>query len=423
MPVETPEVASPATATEPKAPAPVSGDSANPNSQTSDQFRAERRQAVKATLKAMKENRTPAPEAPSPEAPVTPVVAEHAAVPNPKEPVPANVAAKPEKSADPAPKSVKVQHGADKDGKPVEVEITLEQARRAILRDGYNVKGLSAQDILDTGSRRHLAQSDFDRSWNDARVERQRLADEIATLKSAPNSSANGPKPEVDATPPAAAKVPEAQPIPAPAMASAQNLLSAAELAAMEEQFGPSAAAVMLPILNRLRQNSTDNPFSAELAGLKTEIQNHQQQNAYLANMLVQREFDRGFDKLAKTFPQLEGEGGDALRKELQDDWNALARSGKHKDPYAPKAFESILREVAHGHFGDQLLETHALQLQGRQKLEKNGQIPSTESRSAAPAAALTDRERRKAVAMELLRTGDVRQAARKNQEILSQSG
>lgn len=387
--------------------------------------KAAERQRIREVLKqAAKTNGTQTPGEPAAPKPTDTASAaaaneEGAGVQNSKE------AASPDKTEPETSKGLKesiVVKGTDKEGKPVDVTVTRQQAINALLRNRIPadaIEGWSNKRILEIGAQQFLLQQENDRRWNQVNEERRRAGGEKAPEPKAPESSTlpQAARTEGQApTPPAAA-----QPASSAVQATATDLAELeADVKAFEEAAGPDAAAPLRSVLSKLR-GTLEQATGSFNKSLETERQN----NANLVNLMLEDRFGHGFETLESDFPQIAGDGEKAqeYRQNIRQTADALAASGRFKNPWDRATFKTILREAADACLGHLKAETHARQLAARQKQQAAGQIPAQQTREDAPAAALSDKEVKRRAMQEYIRTGDLNKGRQKMRELSTSSG
>lgn len=334
--------------------------------------------------------------------------------------------------------SIKTQ-GLDKDGNKAELEVTFAQAQSAMLRDGFPaefVSGMDRNQLLKIGAERFVERQNNDRRWNLANEERRRLAEGKPAKPEATPVKAASLEQQVTTpvTVPAQAAqpssfVPQAIPIPTPSLTE--------ELNKIREAGGPEIADAIASIISKLPKpqelpnnqphfdafRQTTEELNSGLQKAQEELKQQKAINETLVNLTVQARFDHAFSELAQDFPQLNVDGNEGLRRDIQENARAIAQSGRFENWLEPGSFRTIVREASYARLGPLQKETNARQLIASQQQQARGQIVASPSREDAPSQALSNKDIMRRAALRAISTGSREEGRKTMDELLKTAG
>lgn len=323
------------------------------------------------------------------DAPAEPAAAADAVTPGENKPAAQPKKDPPNPADAPAPQAVRQDALVTKDRDGKDLTITMDQAKRALLRDGMDpetLEGMSKKRQLEFGAKRFLAQREQDKFGSEA-AQWRRAAESKAAPADAPPPTATGT--DAAASAPAnhgqaasTAPAPQSQ-APAPTDAPATPAWKA-RMQALRDVAGDDVAQHFESILEGAVQETLTHAKTAS----EQQIQALQQSNQQVMNILVNDRFSSAFKSLEKDFPQVADE---SVKEEVRQYADSIARSGRYADPFS--SIETIVREACHARLGNQQQETTTRKLLGRQQVQLAGQVDAGEARKAAPAAALSKKD------------------------------
>lgn len=308
-----------------------------------------------------------------------------------------------------------IKHGdMDNEGKPVDVTVSYRQLNDALLKarfPGEYIAKMTDKEVLEIGSQQYLLQRDNNRRWNEMQGRRPAGAAAKAetTATAAVAQDASKTPPAQPATQPTASPNATTPPSTPPWQAKLDKLRESAG-----EDVAKDIDAVLSEAFGSLRSSMPDPAaWQSESTQLQQRLTQAEQQNNATISLLLQERFDRAFSDSAKDFPQLEGEGSETIRKDIQELWNPIATSGRYSNPWDQTQFRNSFREAVHARLGPQLKETHARQLLDNQKRQAAGQIAAQPTRTETPTAALSPKDTMKQAVLAAMRTGNIEDGKR----------
>ena len=261
------------------------------------------------------------------------------------------------------------------EGKDEEVTISIDQAKRAILRDKFPASVIAKwtdQEILDYGANRFLAQREADR-FSTRAAEWRRLAENGSRTQSpqaSPQSAQNASNQAGAKTPEAADAGRDGKQTPTDAAHNGQvsepNPKWREKLAAIREVAGDDMAKVLEDVVSSV-QDDIRSDYQKRFDDYHTQnSQTFAQMGAMTRDILL----EAARKDLAADFPELKTE---KAWESVRENALVIGASGRFEKPI--QQIGDIVREAALAHLGVKgQIENRARQLAGRRKVETDGQ-------------------------------------------------
>ncbi len=278
-------------------------------------------------------------------------------------------------------------------GVEADVQVTLDEATEAIIRDGYSadfIRNLTNKKILEIGSRRMREQRRQD-AFGAQAAQWRRVAEGAGKPPAQAASPANPAAAQAAQTQtPAAIASPTAPVDQQPAGGTSKF---SAQIEALRQAGGDEIATAMNDIVSAMQAGTVpadqQKQWAEQLQALETK---HQQQLTQAYAIQVDREFSSARREHKADWPQLKDE---AVFERVKKRADTFARSGEWENPLA--SFDEIFVQACNSVFANQQAETNALKLEESRRKQREGQparVVDRQSNSAPQAMTRAQRLR-----------------------------